>query len=38
MERFYQFLESFSQKKLQAILKIFNVKVKNVILDNFVDV
>ena len=38
LENFYQFLDGFSVKKLSSILKIFNTKIKNVILDNFVDV
>jgi hypothetical protein len=38
LEKFFTFLESFSVKKLQAISKLFNVKVKNVMLDNFIDV
>lgn len=38
LEKLYQFFESFSQSKLAIILKVFNMKVKNLVLDNYIDV
>ena len=38
LENFYQFLDGFTSKKLASILKIFNTKIKNVMLENFVEV
>ena len=37
LEKLSQFLESFSVSKLNKILKFVNIKVKNVILDNFLE-
>ena len=38
MEALYQFLDSFTVVKLQKLLKVVSAKIKNLMLDNFVDV
>ena len=37
MGMLFEFFEGFSTQKLQQIVKIFNLKIKNVTLENFVD-
>ena len=38
LDSLYQFFDSLTLTKLQKILKVVNTKIKNVILDNFIDV